>query len=253
MATTVSGSESWSFGSKKDILRTARDRVVRSGGNTDNLKRREESVFVQRARQEAAALRRRKEQRFFTFLISIVIALLIVGVHLTYKAMTAPLPEPRLNGMGMGYTRVEVASFQLAGVAPGMTPAMVRKVHPAARTRVTEGGVTVSSLSFRGADVTVWHLSQPDGQQAFRIRTVQTFDASREADVMASLGQRYGRPLSDDCDVSAVTGAKDCRYSWRAQAIDLKAHVRQTAKGALELTLTAEDVQIHAFLKKHTG
>lgn len=249
MPATFSDTDSWSFGSRKDVMRTTRARVARPG-KPDDLKHRELSIFVLRARREADALQRRKEQRLSAGLIAFVVALLIAGAYLTYNALADRLPEPRLGGMGGAYSRVEVASFQLAGVSPGMTPAMVRKIHPDARTRAADGGMAVSSLSYRGAEATVWHLSQADGQQAFRIRAVQTFNAAQESEILASMGQRYGRPLSDDCDISAVTGAKDCRYAWRAQAIDLRARTRLTADGTLELTLTAEDVQLHARRKK---
>lgn len=255
MPAATTDSQSWSFGSKKALLRTARDRLVRSTGRApekpDDLKRREESVFVQRARREAREKQRRKEQRFFLILLSTAIILLIVAAHMTYKAVVGPLPDLHLNGLGLGYSRTEVSSFQLAGVSPGMTPAMVRKSHADARTHVTDGDITVLSFAHGDADVTVWHLGQADGQQAFRIRTAQTFDAAKEDAVLQAMGRQFGRPVSESCDVSAISASRECSYSWRADAIDLRARTRRTERGTLELTLTAEDVQIRAFLDKH--
>lgn len=251
MPAAMTNSNGWSSGSKKTLLNTSRDHRIGNRPPQDTLKRREESIFVKRAKQEAKRRQRQKENRFFVFVLSAVIAMLILAAHFTYEAVVGHLPELHMAGMGLGYNRAnDVSSFQLAGVSPGMTPAMVRKAHDKAEVRVTDSNVTLSSFTFRDADVTVWHLDQANGQLAFRIRSSQTFTAAQEEDVLKALGRKFGRPISDSCENSRITGIKDCRFAWRADSIDLKAITRQTPDGMLSLTLQAEDVQLRSLLEK---
>lgn len=208
----------------------------------------EKSIFVQKAQAKAKLMKRRKERGVSLTLMATVALIMVLAGHLTYQAVADGFPQLYLNGLGKGQNTVELSKFSLAGVSPGMTPAMVKRVHKSAIIRISDNGRTMGYFAHRGADVRTWHLGQANKQSAYRIRARQTFPASAEQEVLGNLAVKFGRPIDGNCDISAVRGNRDCHFSWRTQSIDLQAktEIQKMGNGqsSLRLTLTAEDVTL---------
>jgi len=89
-----------------------------------------------------------------------------------------------------------IKGFHLAGISMGMTPDMIRTIHP--KFTVLPG----NGISFRGQFVesytpyTVWFAKTDKQPSAYRIRYHRRYQTSDENEALNIFGRKLGRPLS---------------------------------------------------------
>lgn len=140
--------------------------------------------------------------------------------------------------------------FSMGKVTFGMTPAMVRRIHPNHTAGADAYGRTVMSFAHDSGNYTVWFLDQSNRQLAFRIRYRRTLVGTPEDQVLSALAARFGRPATGTCDPQMITRARDCNYTWRVSSVDVRALIQAPPPvgpdGAVAMQLTAEDVVLAA-------
>lgn len=192
---------------------------------------------------------RRPQWNALIALVLILGAVAGIGIAL-YKPTGVNAIDWRMLGMtiriGDGFT--------MGRVAFGMTPAMVRRLHPDHSAGADAYGRTVMTFAHDGGEYTVWFMDQAHRQQAFRIRFRRTVTDASEEQILATLGKRFGRPATGQCETQLSTAARDCFYTWRIASVDVAALVQAPPPvgpdGAVGLRVTAEDVVLASQLEK---
>ena len=182
-------------------------------------------------------------------LLGVLVAALAFAAYTVITQDDQQMPfNPRWNGAVKMVSKADVSEFSFARVSFGMTPTMVGRIHKGAHTRIRGTGALIGDFRHDDADIRVWHLGPRHKQALWRIRATQTFEVSREAEVLRALALRFGKPIDGTCDISQVRGNSDCEFSWRAQNIDIRAKTDRrlgTAKArTFQLMLTAEDIRL---------
>lgn len=130
--------------------------------------------------------------------------------------------------------------FKLSGVQLGMTPGMVRRLHPQAKITSDRRGETVMTLSTTRGMVVAWFnehgpVAEVDGQSVgderqriYRLRRDEAYATFTEQDLMNSYGRRYGRPIEAKCERSQLGDSPRCTYRWwGGNGIELTAILKQ--------------------------
>lgn len=196
------------------------------------------------------AEKNRRDQRWALLgLLLVLAAVAIVGV-----AIYDPAGRNFLNWRTLGMMMKPQSGFEMGKTTFGMTPAMVRRQHPDAEASEDAFGRLVVSYSYDGAHYEVWFLDQANRQKAYRIRYRHTLHDTREDDVLALMGKRFGRPNTADCTTHIINDVRDCAYTWRVAEIKVAANIQTppltVPEATLALTLTAEHVTIAAQAKE---
>lgn len=180
-----------------------------------------------------------------------IVALLALVSSISF-ALYRPAGNAALAWRSLGLVVHPETGFEIGGVAFGMTPSRVRRLHPDSRSGADAFGRTVMSFTHDGTDYTVWFLDQKNAQLAYRIRLVRVLPSAQENDVLDELGNRFGRPATGDCATSIVSKTRDCTYTWRVADVAVSALIQPPPPvgptDSVALRLTAENIMLAARL-----
>jgi len=116
--------------------------------------------------------------------------------------------------------------FNMSGVRLGMTPIMVRNLHPSAKTTESRDGEPVLTLSTRRGMMVAWlqknneyilvngiqHAVKPE--RIYRLRLDEAYADLSEQDLINHYGRIYGRPLEATCNRNQLGDTPRCTYRW---------------------------------------
>lgn len=138
--------------------------------------------------------------------------------------------------------------FAVGGVTFGMTPAMLRDVHPAAEIKgAAQPGSVIGTFRTGGADYTVWFHKAETSPTAYRIRYSENLPRMDTDAILIRFGRLFGQPLAVDCrQTSAVAQKGKCRFKWMIRGgvdVEVRSHDREELNGEARtiLTVTATD------------
>lgn len=180
-----------------------------------------------------------------------IVALICLVAAISF-AIHRPSGRNALAWRSLGLIVHAETGFEIGGITFGMTPSRVRRLQPESRAGIDAFGRTVMSFSHEGTNYTVWFLDQKNAQLAYRIRLVRVIDGGREDDVLIELGNRFGRPVTGECETQMVSKTRDCTYTWRVADVAVSALVQPPppvgSADSVALRLTAENVMLAARL-----
>lgn len=192
----------------------------------------------------------------WTSRISILVALLFLG-FLSVWVFTSMIANAKTTVPSQGLITIHkfIKGFHLAGVSMGMTPTMVRAVHPKLTT------LPGTRYEFRGQFVdshtpyTVWFAKTNNQPRAYRIRYHRRYHTSDENEALNIFGRKLGRPLSTSCMRSQLaTSAKTCVFKWLRKGVEVtlvsKLIYFINADPRTYVSITATDLQVASKLKR---
>jgi hypothetical protein len=192
----------------------------------------------------------------WTSRLSILVAVLFLG-FIGVWVFTSMIAQAKTTTPSQGLVTIHkfIKGFHLAGVSMGMTPEMVKTIHP--KFTVLPG----DDLTFRGQFVdshipyTVWFAKSARGPHAYRIRYHQRFQSSNENETLNFFGRKLGRPLSTSCMRSQLaTSAKTCVFKWLRKGVEVtlvsKLIYFINADPRTYVSITATDLLTASKLKK---
>ena len=195
-------------------------------------------MMARKSQKRAAALFTPEEEQLlkgrfadtWTGRLSILVVVLFLG-FLGVWAFTAMIAHANTlakttPSQGMLTIHKFIKGFHLAGVTMGMTPDMVRVLHP--KMTLLPGNKNEQRGNFvdNHTPYTVWFTNitakNSATQQAYRIRYHRHYRTSDENEALNIFGRKLGRPLSTSCMRSRlVTSAKTCVFKWLRNGVDV--------------------------------
>lgn len=154
------------------------------------------------------------------------------------------------------------APFRLGGIALGMTPGAVRRIHPDMVIVNEGGGGRKGTYATTEGTFTVWFLGRGDGHKAFRVRYDNAFEDVTQDQIYDRMGRTYGQPAMTDCSANSLTGtASGCRFRWWTAgnvSVDVNSRTIKRGKGRVhtEFTLVAVDTYLagkHLRARRNNG
>jgi len=131
-------------------------------------------------------------------------------------------------------------NFDMGGVQLGMTPDMLRQLHPSAKSASGREGDKVMTLSTKRGMMVAWFsndakLVEVDGQiyaneseRIYRLRMDEAYASLTEQDLMRMYSRTYGRPLEATCERNQLGDTPRCTYRWwGGEGIELTAILKQ--------------------------
>jgi len=148
-----------------------------------------------------------------------------------------------------------VKGFHLAGISMGMTPTMVRTIHPKF-TILPGNGITIRGQFVDShTPYTVWFAKTDKQPRAYRIRYHRHYQTSNENEALNIFGRKLGRPLSTSCMRSRLaSSAKTCVFKWLRKGVEVimvsKLIYFANADPRTYVSITATDIQTASKLKR---
>lgn len=189
-----------------------------------------------------------------------LVILTLAGVYWYLHGSPFVLAMSPYDMATMGRTLVVPASdrfvndrFDIGGIRLGMTPSMVRRIHPEAKLIEGRSGRQVLTVSTKRGKLFAWmdendRPVEVDGkfvmeerQRIYRLRLDEVFSNLTEQDLMRLYGRAYGRPLEATCKRNQLGDTPRCTYRWwGGDGIELTATLKQKvdAKGQRYVLLT---------------
>ena len=188
--------------------------------------------------------------------LSILVVTLFLG-FLGVWVFPSMMAQAKTTVPSQGFVTIHklIKGFNLAGISMGMTPNMIRVIHP--KLTVLPG----NELSFRGQFVdrytpyAVWFAKTDKQPRAYRIRYHRRYHTSDENEALNIFGRKLGRPLSTSCMRSRLAAsAKTCVFKWLRKGVEVimvsKLIYFVNADPRTYVSITATDIQIASKLKR---
>ncbi len=140
------------------------------------------------------------------------------------------------------------ADFEIAGVRFGMTPTKVGRIHPNPTRTWKAGEERLTTFQFEGGTYTLRFLPPAAGSLLYQIHYNQAFRSIGEAEVLAPLTRKYGKPASSDCSGTLDYSGIECLFRfWPSGGLSLKVKTRTVvgASGAKQTTVTLVATDIY--------
>ncbi len=148
--------------------------------------------------------------------------------------------------------------FHLAGVTMGMTPNLVRELHPQFAL------IPDSPLESRGQFVSaqtpysVWFAKMGGQSMVYKIRFHKRYLSQDENEALGEFGRKLGRPLTTSCYRSQLAAsAKTCVFKWLRNGIDVTLVSKlirfSNVAPRTYVTITATDTHLAAKQRRQTA
>ena len=139
-------------------------------------------------------------------------------------------------------------AFAVGELRFGMTPSMLREVHPTAKiTGAAEPGSVIGTFQADGVAYSVWFFEASESLAAYRIRYSENLPRMDTDAILIRFGRLFGQPLAVDCrQTSAVALKGKCLFKWMIRGgvdVEVRSHDRRELNGEARtiLTVTATD------------
>jgi hypothetical protein len=189
-------------------------------------------------------------------IVAAALFLCFLGVWmLTSVVAQAKNPAP---WHGLVHLQKFIKGFHLAGVTMGMTPDMVRTLHPGMALADDSARDTRAIFVAGHIPYMVWFANLDGGQKAYRIRFHRHYDNDTINAALNEFGHKLGRPYSTACHRSELTSSsKTCVFKWLRNGVDVILTSRLVQAPDSEprttVTFTATDMQTAAKLRRYAA
>ena len=197
--------------------------------------------------------------RLSILVVAVFLGFLGVWVFTSMMAQAKTVSNTPTPSQGLVHLHKFFKGFHIAGVTMGMTPNMVRTLHPKFEINLGNTQITRGSFVAEHTPYTVWfaklagYASRP--RQVYRIRYHRRYSTDNENKALNDFGLKLGRPLSTSCTRSRLTtSSKTCIFKWLRNGVDVTMvnkliHVIN-ADPRIYVSITATDTLIAAKLKR---
>ncbi len=149
-------------------------------------------------------------------------------------------------------------NFRMAGVALGMSPKQVQKMHPRLSVATSSNGSKRAHYFLDKATYTVWFMKDRGVEKAYRMRVDKTFNNWTEEKIMKVVGRTYGRPATSDCAGQRISNVHRCRFSYLGKdGVSLGINIRtlkSKSKGSrVEMSLSIIDTLLEGKRQRSLG
>ena len=196
--------------------------------------------------------------------LSILVIALFLG-FLGIWVFTSMMAQAKMTTPSRGMITIHkfIKGFHLAGVTMGMTPDLVRSIHPKLGVEPGKRQITRGNFVANHTPYTVWFadLSRASSNhnnkrgQVYRIRYHRRYNISDENEALNIFGRKLGRPLSTSCLRGQLTAsAKTCVFKWLRKGVEVTLVSKVinfiNADPRVYVSITATDTLIAAKLKR---
>jgi hypothetical protein len=180
-----------------------------------------------------------------TLIFLCVIALGALGAFLFFK-----------SGLGTGVNWYDMffskdkqrTTFQLGDVSLGMSSREVKKQHPNLDLVRLGNDESVAKFNTDGAHYVIWFVNINGREKAYRMRYDQRFASRTETELLASIGNKHGKPGTSECSKAGEL-ARKCHFQWwpsggTALTVSTTEVKSKTGKTSTDLTMIATDTYL---------